>query len=329
MLCDLYAWLYWYIYIYWFCFVIASFKKMQLNNLYQLVLCIFGKLFNLLAKPSLSFAIDIYNTYIQYVSSTWSADVPCFCYGISGKQSVDILNPPSDLATAGTKQVTPHDQPWRCGWQFYRMHPCITYIQRDPKGYRAFVFHITQTRLALRSLYIVSQETIFFDQHWSTTWAIFPPNNLLQKDPCHPVACTFPRFTCVRHQRPARELLLPMQQVGVVAETWSAFSHAKVGTSNGVSLMFFQVLYIPKSTRKHIPPLKSPLLDPSPTTAWYQPFLAWLASKSATPRVPATLMLPLAPVLEMDYIGSHLQPKVPSFGCVPTGEGIPPFLLDV
>ena len=209
---------------------------------------------------------------------------------------------------------------------------------KGSKGITCLSYFTSQTRLSLRR----SEKSVhrFTRNHFLWSTLINHLSHLSSKQPAakrplpssrHPVACTFPRFTCLRHQRPARELLLPMQQVGVVAETWSAFSHAKVGTINGVSLMFFQVLYIPKGIRKHIPPLKSPLLDSSPTTAWYQTFLAWLASKSATPRVPATLMLPLAPVLEIhgDPIGSHLQPSVPSFGCVQTGEGIPPFLLDV
>ena len=71
-------------------------------------------------------------------------------------------------------------------------------IQRDNVP---FIFHISNyidyLWEDLRSLYIVSQETIFFDQHWSTTWAIFPPNNLLQKDPCHPVAIQWPALSLV------------------------------------------------------------------------------------------------------------------------------------
>lgn len=49
---------------------------MQLNNLYQLVLCIFGKLFKILAKPSPSFTIC---RHIWYIHTVCKFDMVCRC----------------------------------------------------------------------------------------------------------------------------------------------------------------------------------------------------------------------------------------------------------
>lgn len=112
---------------------------------------------------------------------------------------------------------------------------------KGSKGITCLSYFTSQTRLSLKR----SEKSIhrFTRNHFLWSTLINHLSYLSSKQPAakrplpyshHPVACTFPCFTCVRHQRPARELLLPMQQVGVVAETWSAFSHAKVGTINGV-----------------------------------------------------------------------------------------------
>lgn len=180
-------------------------SKLQKDATQQLVSTCTVHLWKAIQDIGQAFTV-IYNRHIWYIHTVCKFDMVCRC---------------SMLLLWHIRQAIsryPESSQWPC----YSRHEAgdttwsalalrMTVLQnaslyhvytKGSKGITCLSYFTSQTRLSLKRSeksiqYIVSQETIFFDQHWSTTWAIFPPNNLPQKDPCHTVIIQLPALSLV------------------------------------------------------------------------------------------------------------------------------------
>ncbi len=144
--------------------------------------------------------------HIRHICSTWSADVPCFCYGISGKQSWISWSLPGDPPYYSRHEAG--DTTWRALALRMTVLQNASLYHIYTKGYKgiSFLFYFTSFKV---------------DEHWGVFRSV-------HKKPFPLVAIQWPALSLVSPvcvSKDLHESVSPsMREVVSVAETWRALS---------------------------------------------------------------------------------------------------------